>query len=270
MKKLLISLSVASLLSISAYSINAHERDQHDDNQRELMASLSLTQHQKEDIQQIHLQTKQDLGIYHAEQKQFRDSMHTLMQADIWDEMAVTNAIEQQMELTLQSRLIRAKSKHKVFNQLTEEQQAQFIISRHAMKIKKGNQRTQKPERKMQRLVKALDLNSDQQAQLLVMTTSDKAQRTANKEQLRNVKVELANIVRAKQFDDNAWLAVHAQNKEQKLHMAVNKAKSRFDMLNILNAEQRDKFERIIKKSNRGNRNKKSGKYFNEEQHLSS
>ncbi|MFQ3205961.1 MAG: protein CpxP [Glaciecola sp.] len=267
MKKLLISLSAASLLSVSAYSINAHERDQHNDNQRELMANLSLTQHQKEYIQQIHLQTKQDLRIYHAEQRQFRDSMQTLMQADIWDEVAVTNAIEQQMELTLQSRLIRAKSKHKVFNQLTEEQQAQFITSRHARQSKKGNQR---PERKMQRLVKALDLSSDQQAQLLVMTTSDKAQRTANKEQVKNVKVELANIVHAKQFDDNAWLAVHAQNKEQKLHMAVNKAKSRFDMLNILNAEQRDKFERIIKRSNNGNRNKKSGKYFNEEQHLSS
>jgi protein CpxP len=82
MKKLLISLSVASLLSVNAYSINARDRDQRNDNQHSLMASLSLTQQQKEDIKEIHLKTKQDLSIYRAEQKQFRDSMRVLMQSD--------------------------------------------------------------------------------------------------------------------------------------------------------------------------------------------
>jgi protein CpxP len=270
MKKLLISLSVASLLSVSTYSVNAHEEDLDNNNRRELMASLSLTQQQKEDIKQIHLQTKQDLGIYRAERKQFRDSMRALMQADIWYEEAVKSEIEQQMELTIQSRLIRAKSKNKVFNQLTEEQQAQFITSRHARESKKGDKKAKKPERKMQRLIKTLDLSSDQQTQLLAMMTNDRAQRATNKEQVRSVKAELASIVHAKQFDDSAWLAVHAQNKQQKLNMAVNKAKSRFDMLSILNPEQRNKFEKIMKKYNKENRKKKSGKDFNEAHDLSS
>ncbi len=270
MKKSLISLSVATLLSVSAYSVNAHEGDLHNNNPRELMASLSLTQQQKEDIKQIHLQTKQDLGIYRAEKKQFRDSMRALIQADMWVEEVVTSEIEQQMELTLQSRLIRAKSKNNVFNQLTEEQQAQFITSRHASKSKKGDKRGKKSKRKLQRLIKTLDLSSDQQTQLLVMMTNDRAQRTANKEQVRSVKAELTSIVHAKQFDDSAWLAVQAQNKQQRLNMAVNKAKSRFDMLSILNPEQRNKFEKVMKKYNKGNRNKKSGKDFNQEHDLSS
>ncbi|MFT4731062.1 MAG: protein CpxP [Gammaproteobacteria bacterium] len=267
MKKLLISLSVASLLSVNAYSINARDRDQRNDNQHSLMASLSLTQQQKEDIKEIHLKTKQDLSIYRAEQKQFRDSMRVLMQSDIWDEVAITSAIEQKMELTLQSRLIRAKSKNKVFNRLTVEQQVQFITSRHARKSQK---RAHNPQKKIQRLVKALDLNSNQQAQLMVIMTGDKAQRTANKDQVRSVKVELASILHAKQFDDSAWLAVHTQNKQQKLNMAVNKAKSRFDIFSILTPEQRDKFDKLIKKPKKRNTNRRSSEGFNEEQNLSS
>jgi Spy/CpxP family protein refolding chaperone len=267
MKKLLISLSVASLLSVSTYSINAHERDPHRDNQRELMASLSLSQQQKEDLKQIHLQTRQDLSIYRAQQKQFRDIMRTLMQEEIWNEMAVTNAIEQQMELTLQSRLIRAKSKNQVFNQLTAQQQTQLITSRHA---RKGDDRAKNPERQLLRLVNVLNLNSDQQAQLMVMMTNDKAQREANKAQIRSVKAELAGILHAKQFDESAWFAVNAQSKQQKLERAVNKAKSRFYMLSVLSTEQRENFNSIMKKSKQENRSKKRGEGFDEENYLSS
>jgi len=253
MKKLLISLTVASLLSVSAYSINAQERDHSRNYERELMASLSLTQQQKEDIKQIHKQTRQDLGIYRAEQKQFHESMKALMQAPAWDEVAVANEIEQQMAFSLQSKQIRAKSKNQVFNQLTAEQQTQFIAKRHDKKSKTGEQKRNNPDRKMQRLVKALDLNSDQQAQLTVMMTSDKAQRVAKKEQVKNVRAQMAGIVQAKEFDDNAWLAVHAQNKQQTLDMAVSKAKSRFDMLSVLNTDQRSTFAKIMEESKKGN-----------------
>jgi protein CpxP len=268
MKKLLISLTLASLLSVSAHSINAHEKVQRNGNQHDLMVSLSLTQEQKEDIKQIHRQTKQDLSIYRAEQKQFRELMQALMHSDIWDEVAVTSAIEQQMELTLQSRLIRAKSKNKVFNKLTVEQQAQFITSSHARKSEKGEKKAKDPERKMQGLVKALDLNNNQQAQLMTIMTNNKAQRTRNKEQVRSAKAELASMLHAKQFDDSAWLAVHAQNKQHKLRMAFNKAKSSFDILSLLTPEQRDKFEKFRKKSKQGNANKRSGEGFNQEQYL--
>jgi Spy/CpxP family protein refolding chaperone len=270
MKKLLINLSLASLISVSAYSINAHEREPRNHNKHELTANLSLTQQQKEDIKQIHQQTKQGLSTYRAEQKRFRERVQALMQSDTWDELAVTEAIEQLMQLKLQSRLIRAKSKNKVFNRLTLEQQTQFITSRHARKSDNGEKRAKKSQRTMQRLVKALDLNTNQQAQWAAMMTSDETQRAANKEQVRSLKAELAGMVHAKQFDDNAWLAMNAQNKQQKLYMAVEKAKSRFYMLSVLSPKQRNKFEKIIKKAKQKNRNRRSGEGFNDEQYLTS
>jgi Spy/CpxP family protein refolding chaperone len=266
MKKLLLSLTVASLLSVSAYSISAHEGKRHRDIEREIITSPSLTQQQKEDIKQIYKQTRQDLGIYRTEENQFRISMRAIMQSDSWDQVAVTNAIEQQMQITLQLQLIRAKSKNQVFNQLSAKQQAQFMANRDH---KKGKKRNANPERKMQRLVKALDLNSDQQTQLTVMMTNDKAQRVINKEQVKNVRAQLTGIIQAEEFDDSAWLAVHAQNKQKKLDMAVSKIQSRFDLLSLLNAEQGDKFEKMMKKPKKGKGSKKRDYDSSENEYLS-
>lgn len=267
MKKLLVSLGVASLLSVCTYSIDAHDRNQHRDNKRELMADLFLSQQQKEDIKQIHVETKQDLRIYRAEQKKFRESMRALIQADIWDKMAVTSAIQQQMEVTLQTRLIRAKSENNVFNQLTATQQEQLITGRYA---RKNQQRDRNPERKIQHLVKVLALGSDQQALLMVMMTSEKEHREAYKKEAIVDKAEFASILYAKQFDTRAWLAANAESKQQRLDMALNKAKSRFDILSVLNAQQRKKFNNIMKKSKRENRSKKRIEGFNEALYLSS
>jgi protein CpxP len=266
MKKLLLSLTVASLLSVSAYSISAHEGKRHRDIEREIITNPSLTQQQKEDIKQIFKQTKQDLGIYRAEQEQVRTSMRALLQSGSWDQVAVTNAIEQQMQLTLQLQLIKAKSKNQVFNQLSAEQQAQFIANRDD---KKGTKRNGNPKRNIQRLAKALALNSDQQTQLTVMMTNDKARRATNKEQVKNIRAQLNAIIQAEEFDDSAWLAVHAQNKQQKLDMAVSKIKSRFDILSLLNAEQGEKFEKMMKKSEKGKRNNKRDDDSNENEYLS-
>ncbi|GAC28810.1 Spy/CpxP family protein refolding chaperone [Brumicola pallidula] len=266
MKKLLTSLTVASLLSLSAYSISAHEGKRYGDIEREIITDPSLTQQQKEDIKQIYKQTKQDLGIYRAEEKQVRVSMRPLMQSDSWDQVAVTNAVEQQMQLTLQLQLIRAKSKNQVFNQLSAEQQAQFMANRDD---KKGTQRNGNSKRKIQRLVKALDLNSDQQTKLTVMMTKDKARRATNKEQVENVRAQLTAIIQAEEFDDSAWLALHAQNKQQKREMEVSKIKSRFDILSLLNADQGEKFEKMMKKSKQSKRNNKRDDDSNENEYLS-
>jgi protein CpxP len=256
MKKLLLSLTVASLLSTSAFAINAKQKEHHGDHERAMMKSLSLSEQQKEDIKQIRKETMQDLSVYREEKKQFRDSMRAIMESDTWDEARVIAAIEQQMTLSLQSKLIQAKSKNKVFNQLNDEQKAKFIAK---SETNKGNKKAKNPDRKMQRLIKALSLDTEQQAQLSVMMEANKAQRSANKSQIEDVKLALRSIVQASEFDENAWLAVHADNKQQKLDMAVNKAKTRFDMLSVLSTEQRAKFAKIMKKNKKGKMKKHRG-----------
>ena len=265
MKKLLLSLTIASLLSVSAVAIHAKEKGKHGDHERMMMHSLSLSAQQKEDMKQIHKETKQDLSVYRAERQQNRESIRTLMQSNVWDEAAVRAAIEQQMDLNLKTKLIQAKSKNKIFNQLTSEQQAQFVAKQEENKGKgkgKGKGKDKKrnnPEKKMKRLVKALDLNEEQEAKLSAMMQSNKQERGANKAEFMGLKAQLASIVQAKEFDESAWLAVHAQNKQQKLDMAVSKAKSRFDMLSVLSPEQREKFAKIMKKSMKSKMHKKRG-----------
>jgi|GEM_PF-2160712 len=259
MKKLLLSLTMASLLGVSSYAVNAHERN-HGEHERALMASLSLTQEQKDDIKQIRKESQQDLSVYRAEQQQLRKSMREIMQASTWDEAAVTNAIEQQMKLNLQSKLIIAKGKNRVFNQLSTEQQAQFIAEREGKKGKKDGKKHRDPAKKLQRLIKKLDLNAEQQAKLTSMMATNKAQRMAIRAEESSLKAQLAEIVQAKEFDEDAWLAIHANNRRQKLDMAVNKAKARFEMLSVLSAEQREKFEKIMKKGKKGKMHKEHAK----------
>lgn len=259
MKKLLLSLTLASLLSAGSYAVYAKERN-HGEHERALMASLSLTQQQKEDIKQIRKESKQDLSVYRAEQKQLRENMRSIMQASSWDEVAVTNAINEQMKLNLQSKLIEAKSKNKVFNQLSAEQQAQFIAAREDKRDKKDGKKHKSPGKKMQRIVKALDLNAEQQAKLTQMMVTNKTEKQANRAQAKIIKMQLAQIIQAKEFDEDAWLAIHANNRQQKLDMAVNKAKARFEMLSVLSAEQREKFEKIMKKAGKGKMHQQRGR----------
>ncbi len=259
MKKLLLSLTMASLLGVSSYVVNAHERN-HGEHERALMASLSLTQQQKDDIKQIRKESQQDLSVYLAEQRQLRENMRAIMQVSIWDEAAVTNAIEQQMKLNLQSKLILAKGRNRVFNQLSTEQQAQFIAEREDKEGKNNGKKHKNPEKKIRRIVKALDLNAEQQAKLTAMMATNKAQKTANRAQKKMLKAQLAQIIQAEEFDEDAWLAIHADNSQQKLEMQVNKSKARFEMLNLLNAEQREKFEKIMKKTKKGRMHREHGK----------
>ena len=265
MKKLLLSLTIASLLSVSSYAMSAKD-DQHQkrgDSERRLMSSLSLSDQQKQDIEQIRKESKQDMSVYRVEQQQIRENMRSIMQAGVWDEAAVTAAIEQQMTLGLQTRLIKAKSQNKVFNQLSSEQQAQFIakrVDKMTEKHEKSGKMAKREDKKMARLVKALDLNAEQQASLSAMMQNNKEQRKANQALRESVRMQITELVQASEFDENAWLAIHDQNKPQALAMAVAKAKSRFDMLSILDVEQREKFSKIMQKSKKGKMNKKSDK----------
>lgn len=264
MKKLLLSLTLASLLSAGSYAVYSKERN-HGDHERAMMANLSLTQQQKEDIKQIRKESKQDLSVYRSEQKQLRENMRSIMQASSWDEVAVTQAIEQQMKLNLQRKLIEAKSKNRVFNQLSAEQQAQFIAARENKRDRKDVKKHKNAGKKMQRIVRALDLNAEQQAKLTEMMITNKAEKQANRAQAKIIKVQLTEIIQAKEFDEDAWLAIHADNRQQKLDMAVNKAKARFEMLSVLSEEQREKFEKIMKKAGKGKMRHQHGRKHGKE-----
>ncbi|MFT5277140.1 MAG: protein CpxP [Glaciecola sp.] len=258
MKKLLVSLSIASLLSVSSYAINAKERDHHGAQDRMAMKSLNLSAQQKQDIKQIRKETMQDLSVYKGERKQFRESMRDLMVSEIWNEAAVRAAIDEQMTAQLQSKLIKAKSKNKVFNQFNEQQKSQFIAKRWDKEKGKGDRKSKGAEKKVQRLTKVLALSVEQQAQLTAMMETNKTLRQANREQASSLRTQLANIVQAPDFDENTWLAIHSDNKQQKLDMTVTKAKARFDMLSVLNEEQREKFAKVMSKSKKGKMNKKN------------
>lgn len=257
MKKLLISISIASVLYVNSYAINAKQDIHQHEQMPWAMKSLNLSAEQKQDIKQIHKETKQDLSVYREEQKQFRESMRQLMAADVWDEAAVRETIKAQMANQLQSKLIQAKSKNRVFQQFTEQQKTQIQTMRlegknSAKKNKKRhteNTAAKMPDKRIQRITKALSLSSEQQAQLAKMMETNNTLRHANKEQMLVTRTKLVNIIQAPRFDEDTWLAIHADNEQQKLDMLLSKAKARFDMLSVLDSEQQKRFSKIMQKA---------------------
>jgi Spy/CpxP family protein refolding chaperone len=258
MKKLLIVLTIASLLSVCSSAINAKERNHHADLERVSLTSLNLSIQQKQDIKQIRKETKQDLNLYRGEQRQLKQSIQALMRSQVWDELAVKAAFEEQMATKMQSMLILAKSKNKVFNQLTEVQKSQLITERLEKKKATKDRNGKSAQKKMLRLTKALSLTAEQQTQLIVMMEVNKTLRLANKKESMTIKSQLASVVQAASFDEDAWLAIHSDNQPQKLDMAVRKAKARFDVLSVLNEEQREKFAAIMKENRKGKIGKKA------------
>ena len=263
MKKLLISATITALLATSAMSFAKGPREGGELSKR-MMAELNLTPEQKSDLRQIKKEARQDSGIYRAEMSAYKDEMRTLMQMETWDETAVRALIEERMDGGLPLKLIGAKAKSQSYNVMTSEQKTMLAEKRAQKLAKRGTKMAKsdgnKGAKRLDKMAKRLDLSEQQKLAIGEIFAENKARRAANKADMKAKGETLRSIIQAPVFDEDAWLTFHAENKEAHLEKALLKAKSQFDILSLLNDEQKQKFAKMMKKAKHKKGEKRGGK----------
>ena len=103
------------------------------DKMHRMFKKLNLSMEQKQQIALIKLEGKAESTAIHDSYKQYKEEQKVLLQADTFNEGAFTNSYYNNQETFAKAALIKAKTKHAIFNVLTPEQQEKWqgMMKRH-------------------------------------------------------------------------------------------------------------------------------------------
>lgn len=100
---------------------------------------LQLNTKQREEIKAIKLQAKKNNKAVFESIKRYRNELKVLIQADFFDEQAVTSLHQSYQSNLMQAALAKAKTQHATFQVLTAKQQTQWLAfteKRHKNRFK--------------------------------------------------------------------------------------------------------------------------------------
>lgn len=144
MKAITLMLTVASLLLVTSSATAGHhnkpeQADKSYKTQRDgfsyqkMLADVELTTAQQQQLQQLFADHRSDKPKQ-ARDNSERGAMRQLLQAEYFDEVAVTELLQQQQQKRLAQRVARLKLRHQVYQLLTPEQREQLTNKQHQRK----------------------------------------------------------------------------------------------------------------------------------------
>lgn len=254
-------LVTAGMVLMTAYMPNAFSQmpDAMPTQERALFKALDLTDVQKQDIAEILRQTKQDNSIYKGEKQALRQQMRALMSAEVWDQALAEDLISQQVSQSTDLSLNRAAARHQAFNVLTSEQQVAFLEQRgeRAGKKVKGKRGKHNEQANITRMQKRLGLSEQQILAFEQIQVQHQADTQALKASLKEAKTTENTLVYASEFDQQAWSELHQDVEQNKIAFGVERLHFRYQVLTILNDEQKQKFAKMQRKMREGKGSRK-------------
>ncbi|GEM_PF-4709800 len=206
------------------------------DNKRmRIFAGLDLSNEQKQDIREIMRQMRQDNAIYAGEKQDTHNQMQQLMSLPEWDEAVAEQLLSTSIDTRLVLETNRAFARHQVANLLDEDQLTEIESRWNDGEMR---DRREHMERKMAR---RLNLTDEQQSQAADIMSRQKALLAAYEDQLKEHRMAEKALIRADEFDRDAYVALNDAFKQTQLEIALLRAKTRYDMAQILTDEQREK-----------------------------
>ncbi|SNY57444.1 protein CpxP [Arsukibacterium tuosuense] len=153
MKAITLMLTAASLLLVTHSATAGHHNkpEQADKSYKmqrgsfsyqKMLADVELTTAQQQQLQQLMAEHRSDKPKRERDNSE-RGAMRQLLQADYFDEVAVTELLQQQQQKRLAQRVAQLKLRHQV-NQLLTPDQRQQLADKHQQRKRQWQQR--KPE----------------------------------------------------------------------------------------------------------------------------
>lgn len=98
----------------------------------------------------------------------------------------------------------------------------------------------------MKRMIKALSLTEEQQAQIKAIKEQEKEQSSTLKDSIKRFKEAEKLLIQAESFDEQAYVALHLANQQVLADLGLIRAKSKNAIFNVLNPEQQAKWQKIM------------------------
>ncbi|MEM0910227.1 MAG: Spy/CpxP family protein refolding chaperone [Pseudomonadota bacterium] len=213
------------------------------DNMRmRMFAGLDLTIAQKQDIGQIMRQLRQDNSIYAGERQSIHTQMKELMQQSEWDATLAEQLILENTDLRRELAANGAFAKHQIANILNEEQLAEIETRRQNMDI------DDKRSVMFDKIKHRLDLSEQQILEVSVILTEQEALLADYQQSIEQHKAAEKALIRADVFDREAFIALNESFQETQREIALIRAKTRFDIAQLLTEEQREKMQKRLSK----------------------
>lgn len=109
---------------------------------------------------------------------------------------------------------------------------------------KRGKHHSQM-KKQLHRLMKKLDLTSAQKTKVKAIFAEMKTQRQEHKNSRAGFKKEIDSLMLASEFDENRFAAIYAEYQPNLQAMAMQKAKTHHQIMQILTPKQQEKFSKM-------------------------
>ncbi|MFC4700929.1 Spy/CpxP family protein refolding chaperone [Glaciecola siphonariae] len=251
-----LAISLASANASLATAAPGHNGHKGQISKARIFAGLDLSDIQKQDIREIMRQVKQDNAVYAADIEALKAQMEALFNLETFDAALAQDLVRLRTEQAINIELNIATAKHQAWSLLNDEQKAEFA----AKQEKRAEKERQRKALDFERLQKRLNL-TDEQSQAISDIQEQHRDATAELAQtLKASKDAEKALVYSNQFSEEAWLTIAQASQSAAIEFGVAKTQSRFDMLQVLDDEQRAKFKKIV---DREQSRKKHGKKRN-------
>lgn len=226
----------------------------------QMFRGLSLSAEQKEDIKALFKQVRADNSVFQADRKDSIQDMQYVMQLPVWNEEAALQVIGAHIEKSKQAKLNIAKAKHAAYQLLDDSQKEKLSQRATERKSKReAKAETNKADRKNSKAAKAkqkqfkkmskkLALSEEQIEQWKVISKAARKEQSALKADGNNYRQMERELIQADSFDEDAWLALHAQASAKMEAARLIQTKARFDRRALLSEEQLATFASMQKK----------------------
>ncbi|MFA3791824.1 Spy/CpxP family protein refolding chaperone [Aliiglaciecola sp. SL4] len=247
-RKLFLTQALITITAISAFAIQAHERQEPP--MRAVLQKLDLTDQQKVDVRTIMKQTREDGKIYHQDLKDIKDQLKSLIRTAEWDQESVVSLLEREQEIKAQLALDTATQRNAIWNTLTSEQQQKLSAMSEKGKDRKGKGKKGKEGKREKhhspmKMFKRLDLTEEQSAKIKALFETQKASMESQRETVKGYRDQAQKIVRSESFDQAAWSAVSQKLQAAQLQMSTDMSNVRHQIWNILDEDQQAKMAKM-------------------------
>lgn len=234
-------IAILSLSAVLATSVFAHHHHGQRGGMSAIMHQLDLSMEQRQDIRQIMQQGRQDHMLFKADFRDIGQQMRQHIQTDTFNADAVKALLTERSSLGAELALDKATRRHQVWNLLNEEQQTEFE------QLTMAREHRNNQEHALKRLEK-LNLSDEQSAQIAQIRNEHAQYKEQAHTQINAFKAAQAELVKAREFDQNAWKSLFDSQVDKRIEFGVTRAKVRHQVWNILTEEQQQQAQSMMRK----------------------
>lgn len=214
-----------------------------------VLSQLALSEAQQADIQLIMQQVRAEAALVKQNMPKSHGQMKALMYQEQWDAELATQIAEQRLQRSSSMQFTRANAMHQAYNVLTDSQKLALASKPQMREDKQGNGKGR--DRSMlnnPRLQKSLALSAQQITDVQAIYAGVQKDNAPLRSELRAFKQAERALIQSDEFSQEAWESLYLDAKPSMVSMRVNQLNARYNMKNVLTAEQVTKLQSMPKR----------------------